>query len=101
MMDKRKKAAAIQYDNESLAPWVSAKGAGAVAEKLLEKGKDENIPVISDPQLLDELMGIGIGESIPPELYCAVAQVLVFISNLDEREGEHNGPYAQMGLNSG
>ncbi|MDR1641901.1 MAG: EscU/YscU/HrcU family type III secretion system export apparatus switch protein, partial [Clostridiales bacterium] len=68
-MDKRKKAASIEYNPGDLAPIVSAKGSGLIAEKLVEKGMEESVPIISDPKLLQELMGIGLEERIPPELY--------------------------------
>jgi flagellar biosynthesis protein len=85
-MDKRRMAAAIEYNPDDHSPKVNAKGAGLVADKLLEKGKEESVPVISDPKLLSELMGIGVGDFIPPDLYAAVAQVLVFVGELDRRE---------------
>jgi flagellar biosynthesis protein len=82
-MDKRKKAASIEYNPGSLAPIVSAKGSGIIAEKLVEKGILESVPVISDPKLLQELMGVGLEERIPPELYEAVAQVLIYLESLE------------------
>jgi flagellar biosynthesis protein len=84
-MDKRKKAASIEHNPSSLAPIVSAKGSGAIADRILDKGKEESVPVISDPKLLEELMGVGLEERIPPELYEAVAQVLIYVESL-ERE---------------
>ena len=77
------KAVALQYDPGMVAPQVVAKGQGYVAGKLLEKAAVSNIPVHKDVQLAEALSQIDLGEHIPPELYEVVAQLLVFIANLD------------------
>ena len=82
---KRKKAVAIKYDQSEIAPKVLAKGAGFVAEKIIEKGKSNEIAVHEDSILIEDLTRLDIGEHIPPELYMAVAQILVFINELDRR----------------
>ena len=87
---RSQKAAVLKYDPKDVAPKVVAKGAGYVAEKILEKGKAEQIPVYRDPKLADELTKMDLGESIPPELYEVVAQVLLFISDLDKQEAYRN-----------
>ncbi len=85
---KQKKAAAISYSSDNIAPTVLAKGKGHVAEKILEKRGD--IPVIENKELVDELTKVDIGAYIPPELYEVVAQILIFISDLD-KNGRRNG----------
>ena len=89
---KRKKAVAIKYDSSEIAPKVLAKGAGIVAEKIVEKGIASDIAVHEDSLLVEDLTRLDIGEHIPPELYLAVAQVLVFINELDKR-GFHGYPH--------
>ena len=81
---KRKKAVAIKYDQTEIAPKVLAKGAGIVAEKIVEKGIFSDIAVHEDAFLVEDLTRLDIGEHIPPELYLAVAQILVFINELDK-----------------
>ena len=90
-MDEKKKfldrkAVALKYNIEDVAPKVIGKGQGYVAEKLLEQARLNKIPVYKDPKLTQDLMGIDLGENIPPELYEVVASVLVFISDLDKME---------------
>ena len=82
---KRKKAVALQYNTSEIAPKVLAKGAGLIAEKIIEKGKSEEIAVHEDAFLVEDLTRLDIGEHIPPELYQAVAQVLVFIDELERK----------------
>ncbi len=82
--DPIKKAVAIKYDPSEVAPKVVASGKGVIAEKIIENGGD--IPVYKDSKLVDQLEKIEIGNQIPPELYEVVAQVLIFISDLDKLE---------------
>ncbi len=83
---EKKKAVAIKYSKEFSAPKVIAKGQGFVAEKMLEKATDSVIPIYKDEKLVKELSQVDIGSNIPPELYEVVAQVLIFISDLDKLE---------------
>ncbi len=81
-----RRAIAIKYDKGDIAPKVIAKGQGFVADKIVEKANDEVIPVYKDEKLVRELSNVEIGSNIPEELYEVVAQVLVFISDLDKLE---------------
>ncbi|MCL1996662.1 MAG: EscU/YscU/HrcU family type III secretion system export apparatus switch protein [Defluviitaleaceae bacterium] len=84
---KRKAAVAIEYIPGSFAPKIVAKGKGVVAENILSKGKEHNIKTYQDKDLVKDLLNTDIGNYIPQELYYAVAQVLVFINELDKRKG--------------
>ncbi len=86
-MEKPKKAVALKYDNSKAAPTVEAKGKGKVAQRILDKAKEADVPVFEDKNLVEELTKLDLGNNIPPELYEVVAQILVFISDLDELEG--------------
>ncbi|MDR1533002.1 MAG: EscU/YscU/HrcU family type III secretion system export apparatus switch protein [Clostridiales bacterium] len=90
------RAVALKYSPGDVAPSVVAKGTGYVAERILEKGEASDIPVYKDPELASELTRLEIGENIPPELYEVVAQVLIFISDLDRMEEYRRG----TGINS-
>ncbi len=81
-----RRAIAIKYDKGDVAPKVIAKGQGYVADKIVEKANDEVIPVYKDEKLVKELSTVELGSNIPEELYEVVAQVLVFISDLDKLE---------------
>jgi len=85
MTEKRKEAIALTYDSETLsAPKVIAKGKGKTAENILEKAKKLNIPIQEDPSLTELLGKLEINESIPEELYQAVAEVFAFIYKMDQ-----------------
>ncbi len=80
------KAVALSYQKGDIAPQVIAKGQGYVAEKMLEVGSENKVPIIQDQKLVEELTRVDLGENIPKELYQVVAQVLVFVSNMDKKE---------------
>jgi flagellar biosynthesis protein len=82
---KVKTAVALSYDpNEDGAPKVIASGKGALADKIIEKAKENKIPVHEDDKLADTLSRLEIGEMIPPELYEVVAEILVFVDAMDK-----------------
>jgi len=82
-MEERKKAVALRYDPEKdNAPVVLAKGYGELAERIIKIAKEKNIPIVEDKDLISALIRVEVFEEIPPELYRAVAKVLVFIKTL-------------------
>ena len=84
----RKEAIALSYNpQESTGPVVKAKGKGKIAENILEKAKEHDIPIYEDPNLIELLGQLDMNEAIPEELYQAVAEVFAFIYRLD-REHE-------------
>lgn len=88
-----KKAVALKYvPGESEAPVVVAKGRGKVAEAILDKAKENGVPVQEDAALVEVLSKLDLDEQIPAELYQLVAEVLTYIYRADQlasgREGE-------------
>ena len=81
--NKGKKAIALSYDYDDTAPKVIAKGSGLVAQNILDSAAKHDVPVYQDEKLAKMLTQIEIGDNIPPELYEIVAQVLVFITDVD------------------
>ncbi|HUV49829.1 MAG TPA: EscU/YscU/HrcU family type III secretion system export apparatus switch protein [Anaerolineae bacterium] len=89
-MNKDKKettiAAAIKYDGKKdQAPRVTARGRGAIAEKIIELAKKHSVPIKEDPALAQILSRLDMDEQIPAELYKAVAEILAFVYSLNER----------------
>jgi len=81
----RKEAVALSYDSsKDSAPKVIAKGKGDVAANILEKAKKFNIPIQEDPTLIELLGQLEINETIPEELYQAVAEIFAFIYRIDK-----------------
>ncbi|MCL2684391.1 MAG: EscU/YscU/HrcU family type III secretion system export apparatus switch protein [Synergistaceae bacterium] len=84
MASKVKKAVALTYDEKSYAaPRVVAAGRGRIAEKIIEKAVEAEIPIVEDAALVSSLLMLELGEEIPVELYRSVAKILAFLHNLD------------------
>jgi flagellar biosynthesis protein len=79
------RAAALRYTDGLDAPEVLATGAGEVARRIVEAARAAGIPVREDPALAEALSRLDIGRVIPPELYQAVAEALVWAYRLDAR----------------
>lgn len=83
MTHSNKKVAVLSYKEHMGAPEVVAKGKGHVAENILEEATKHQIPVYEDPKLATLLTELEIGQQIPGELYDIVAQILVFVGDVD------------------
>ena len=82
-----KSAVALEYDPSDEAPKIVATGKGVLAEKIIEKAKESNVPIHQDSKLAGTLSKLEIGDMIPPELYEvveAVAEVLVFVDAMEK-----------------
>lgn len=88
-MAKRKKiekAVALLYDQQkSPAPKVIASGSGHIAKKIIETAKEAGIFVREDPDLLELLAKVPIGEEIPAELYQTIAEILAFVYSANSK----------------
>jgi len=85
-MTSRQKAAALKYDpQKNKAPVVTAKGKGALAEKIIQLAIDNNVPIYEDPDLAELLTCMELEAEIPVEVYEAVAQILAFIYAENEK----------------
>lgn len=82
--NKPKQAIALSYDPVDDAPKVVASGTGALAEKIIQKAQEADVPVHRDDKLADTLSRLEIGDAIPPELYEVVAEILVFVDAMDK-----------------
>lgn len=83
--NKVKQAIALSYEpGEDSAPKILATGKGALAEKIIEKAKEADVPLYRDDKLAATLSKLEIGDAIPPELYQVVAEILVFVDDMDK-----------------
>jgi len=77
-------AVAIKYNAEEMqAPKLVAKGTELFAKKIIDIAKEHNVPVIENPPVARALFRmVEVDKQIPPELYKAVAEILLFVYNL-------------------
>lgn len=79
----RRRAAALRYDPaRDVAPRLVARGDGRLADRILELARAHDIPVHEDRALVDVLARLEIGQSIPPEIYRVVAEIIAFLYRL-------------------
>lgn len=77
---ERALAVALQYERGSRdAPRVVAKGRGLVAEQIVALAEENGVVIEANPVLAEALSGIEIDETIPIELYEAVAIVIGYV----------------------
>ena len=81
---EKKTAVALEYTPGEQAPKVIASGRGYLADKIIDVAKEENVPIHKDEKLARSLSVLDIGEYIPQELYSIVAEVLVFVDDMDK-----------------
>lgn len=82
MKKEKTQAIALHYDRKN-APKVTAKGEGRLAEQIIDAARKHGIPLEQDPELTELLAQVDLNDEIPPSLYVAVAQLLVFLYHLD------------------
>ena len=85
----KQQAVALGYDpNKDDAPKVLASGKEKIAEQIIAIAKQNGIPIKDDPVLAAALMEIDINNTIPPELYRVVAEVLSYIYRIQQKSGK-------------
>lgn len=81
-------AVALRYDMlKHNAPEVIAKGVDELAQRIKTVASEHNIPIYEDRELARALYKMcNIGDTIPQQLFKAVAQVLAYIYNLKNKK---------------
>ena len=82
-----KKAVVLKYPEGCLAPIITAKGTGIVAQKIIEEAEKQNVFITENIELVNLLDSCDTGTLIPEETWEAVAIIFSFI--LGEK-GEEN-----------
>ncbi len=77
-------AVAVQYDSEVMdAPMVIAKGEDYLAKRIREVARENGVEIVENKPLARMLYAnVDVGQTVPPELYQAVAEVLAFVYHL-------------------
>lgn len=84
-------AVAIDYDEEKEpAPKIVTMGKGLVADQIVKKAQEFNIPIMRNVELAHTLFEKGgIGDYIPEETYQAVSEILKWLQSLEAQETAH------------
>ena len=81
------KAVALFYDGNN-APTVTATGTAQAADDIIAIARQYDVPLCDNAALVDLLITLELGESIPEALYIAVAHILAFAYELQDKTPE-------------
>lgn len=85
-------AVALHYEKGSKeAPVVVAKGRGLVAERIVALAEEHGVVIEANPALAEALSGIDLDETIPLELYEAIAVVIGYVLRV-QQSGHEKAP---------
>ncbi|TWG89345.1 flagellar biosynthesis protein [Cupriavidus gilardii J11] len=84
---RRGAAVALSYRQNDAAPRVVAKGYGEIAESIIARAREAGVYVHDSPTLVNLLMQVDLDSQIPPQLYAAVAELLVWLHRLEADTG--------------
>lgn len=83
-------ACALKYDQESMeSPKLVAKGTELIAKKIINIARENDVPVIENPPVARALFRLVEPNCyIPPDLYKAVAEILLFVYSLRRKQNK-------------
>ena len=70
-------AVALHWDGQA-APRVTATGRGETAARIIALARQHDVPIDTDPALVEVLAQVELGTPIPEKLFAAVAEVIAF-----------------------
>ena len=86
---QRRLAVALQYEKHTdQAPRVVAKGRGLIADQIVALARENDVVIEANPVLAEALSGVELDDTIPIELYEAVAAVIGFVLRQNTRQGD-------------
>ena len=85
-------ACALKYDSKTMqSPTLTAKGSELMAKKIIAIAQEHNVPIIDNPPVARALFRmVDLNQQIPPELYKAVAEILLFVYGLKNNQNQGN-----------
>ena len=84
-------AVALGYEpSQHNAPHVLAKGQGQIAEKIIQIAIDEGIEIRQDANLIQILKAVDIDSEIPLEAFAAVAEIISYIYQANNKTLPHD-----------
>ena len=84
--DPQQAAVALAYKGDGSAPRIVAKGRGLLAQAIIERAHQHGVYVHESRELVALLIQLDLDQRIPPELYRAVAELLVWVYRLEQTD---------------
>ena len=79
--ERERVAAALRRSGEDV-PRVVAAGRGHLADAIVAAAAEAGVPLREDPLLAEALEALDLNDHVPPELYRAVAETLIWAYRL-------------------
>ena len=83
-----RRAVALAGGSRDGTPKVVASGYGEIAERIIESAREHGVFVHDAPELMSLLMRLNLDEEIPPKLYSAIAEILIWARDLQAEKSE-------------
>ncbi|HPO50344.1 MAG TPA: EscU/YscU/HrcU family type III secretion system export apparatus switch protein [Spirochaetota bacterium] len=81
----KKKAASVTYlKGDMEIPTISSLGEGEVAQRIIEKAKENGIKIVENPSFFEFQKALKVGKPIPKEVYDIVVEILISIIKTNE-----------------
>lgn len=83
-------ACALKYVAEEMeSPMLIAKGTELIAKKIIQIAEENNVPIIDNAPVARALFRmVDINKLVPPDLYKAVAEILLFVYSLKNNQNQ-------------
>ena len=83
-------ACALKYVAQEMeSPMLVAKGTELIAKKIIKIAEENGIPIVENPPVARALFRmVDLNQLIPPDLYKAVAEILLFVYNLKNNQNQ-------------
>jgi flagellar biosynthesis protein len=78
----------LKYAPGDGAPRVVAKGRGLIADAIIARAHEHGVYVHESPELVTLLQQVDLDDHIPPALYIAVAELLAWLYQVEQKEGK-------------
>ncbi|MBF0460272.1 MAG: EscU/YscU/HrcU family type III secretion system export apparatus switch protein [Magnetococcales bacterium] len=83
-----RQAVALRYrQSQDAAPRVTASGQGRIADAIIKRAQETGVTLMEDPDLVNLLSKVPVGDTIPLPLYKAVAEVLAYVYRVNKTVG--------------
>ncbi|WP_027327467.1 EscU/YscU/HrcU family type III secretion system export apparatus switch protein [Helicobacter pametensis] len=80
-----KKAVALAYKAyQDHAPKVIASGKGEIANAIIQKAIQWDIPLFQNKELVDSMIDLNLDQEVPSELYHALAEVFIWLHKCEQ-----------------
>lgn len=94
----RSLAVALKYAPGDSAPKVVAKGRGLIAEEIIARAREHGVFVHESPELVTLLSQVDLDDHIPPALYVAVAELLAWLYQVEQKGVSGAPPLPELKL---